>query len=176
MKSICFLILIRLRISSCVGRASPLTDRSVSLAKTLNCHLAHPSRAPSSSSRCRARSHRPRPCSRWRVCHDDFAVATLIENLCQPAAKAIRVLPVLAVPVSVTKSTSGSVSRFIAKFCSRLVRQYAPQCMLGVAVVFERFEYSGLRPNFSDACIQRRFARLQKYTNWLISVLHDGAL
>ena len=43
-----------------------------------------------------------------------------------PAASAISVLPVPAVPVRVTKSTSGSVSRFMAKFCSRL-RVVTPQ-------------------------------------------------
>jgi hypothetical protein len=46
---------------------------------------------------------------------DDLGVAAVVEHLARPAASVISVLPVPAVPVSVMKSHSGSISRFSAK-------------------------------------------------------------
>ena len=46
----------------------------------------------------------------------------------RPAARVRRVLPVPAWPRRVTKSTSGSMSRFSAKFCSRFL-EVMPQTL-----------------------------------------------
>ena len=54
----------------------------------------------------------------------------LVSRVCmRPAARASSVLPVPAGPSTVTKSTSGSMSRFSAMFCSRL-RALMPQTLL----------------------------------------------
>jgi len=80
----------------------------------------------------------------------------------RPAASAISVLPVPAVPVRVTKSTSGSISRFMAKFCSRL-RVVTPQTaffrwlkslrVFSTAVLAADLGHPGIQAGFSGGLV-----------------------
>ena len=67
-----------------------------------------------------------------------ISLKRFVSSVCvRPAASVSSVLPVPAGPRIVTKSMSGSSSRFSAKFCSRL-RAVMPQTRVALAAVVAR--------------------------------------
>ena len=114
------LILMRLRINSLVA-ARPHSPALVSvLPSTSRLSSSAPIQGPIFSSSVPGRNPMSSPTlTVARVTM--ISVYRRSSSTCvSPAAKAIKVLPEPAVPLKVTKSTSGSISKFMAKFCSRL--------------------------------------------------------
>ena len=120
------LILILLRISSLVA-ARPHSPELVSvLAKTSRLSSSAPIQGPIFSSSVPGKKPISSPTlTVARVMM--ISVYLRSSSTCiSPEARAKRVFPVPAVPVSVTKSISGSISILSAKFCS-LFRAVTPQ-------------------------------------------------